>query len=355
MGSVYALIFCSLLLQSEGNVGAAPPGRLPVVQPVPFTPTAPVQTTPVAVPPVAASPAAPKQLSFSNGLLVLPTQNQVPLAATERAVLMSLRTEQRDATGNVIQDNEGNPVMIRIREGMNVFKGQVLGNFDDRELRCILKINQEELEVAKAERGKDIEKEYAAQSLRVAMSDVQMMKEGNKQLARTFTAMEVRRAELKEDEARAYLELQKYNIDEIKTREVTVRESRLEQTEVQIGLRQLIAPIDGMIVKIGAAEGKWLREGDPVLEIVQLDTLWVRVKVNAKEYSISDFDGKQAIIRVTLANGRTETFQGAVVFYNPIAEPGNICEVTIEVQNRRVGNFWLLQPGLDGVDIVIPL
>jgi len=355
MGSVYFLILCSFLQAGNESTATIPPGRLPAVQQAPFTPAAPVQTIPTAVQPAAPPSTEPKQLFFRNGLLDLPKRNRVPLAATERAVLMSLRTEQRDAAGNVIRDNEGNPIMIPITEGMNVFKGQVLGNFDDRELRCILKINQAELEVAKAEQDKDIEKDYAARSLQVAIANHLMLKEANKRHSGTYAAIEVRRAELEEDQARANLELQKYNIDEIKTREVTVRESKLEQTEVQIELRKLIAPLDGMIIKIGAAEGEWLREGDTVLEIVQLDTLWVQVKINAKEYSISDFDGKQAILHVTLANGRTETFQGAVVFCNPVVEAGNTFVVYIEVQNRRIGNFWLLQPGLDGVDIVIPL
>ena len=348
MSSFDALIFCLLLLQSEGNV-TAPQGRMLAV------PTMPAQTTPIAVPFITQQTTERKQLSFRDGRLVLPRHHQVTLSAPVSAVLRSLRTEQRDATGNVMQDSEGQPIMIHISEGMNVFKGQVLGNFDDRELNSILKIKQAELEVAKAERDKDIEIEYAAHSLQVAIANHQMMTDGNKRLAGTYAATEVRRAKLEEDQARANLRLQQHNVEELKTRAVTVREHELAQTEVQIGLRKLNAEIDGMIVKIGAAEGEWLREGDPVLEIVQLDTLLARVKVSAKEYSFSDFDGKMAKVHVSFANGRVETFQGAVIFCNPIAEVGNTFEVTIEVQNRRVGNFWLLQPGLNDMDIEIPL
>jgi multidrug efflux pump subunit AcrA (membrane-fusion protein) len=246
--------------------------------------------------------------------------------------------------------------MIPITKGMHVFAGQVLGTLDDRELYSILKINQAQLEVAKAERDKSIEKVLAAQSVLVAMAEVQMMHEVNKRVERAYPEAEIRRAELVVAQAQTNLELQKYNIDEIKTREVIVRESELERTEVQIGLRKLVAQIDGMIVKIDAAEGEWLREGDPVLEIVQLDTLLVRVQVDAKEFGISDLDGKQAVIHVPFANGRTETFQGTVIFCNPLVQAGsNTLEVDIEVQNRRVGNFWQLLPGFEGVDIVIPL
>lgn len=331
-----------------------PADRLPVVQPGPFTPTVPA-SVPTAVPAIAPPPAEVKQLFLRNGLLVLPRHNEVTLAATEQAELISLNTEQRDAAGNPVLDGDGNLIMIPVVEGMNVFKGQVLVRFDDRELRSVLKINQAELEVAKAEKDKVIEQRLAAHSVLVALADLEVMLEANRRVARTYSAMEVRRAELAKEQAEASLELQKYNIEEIKTREVVVQESKLEQTKVKIDLRQLITPIDGMIVEIKAAEGEWLREGDEVLKIVQLDTLWVRAKVNAKEYEMSDLDGKQAVIHVPLANGRVEMFQGIVVCSPLVDHVSHTFEVNIKVQNRRVGNFWLLQPGRDGVDIVIPL
>jgi hypothetical protein len=110
-----------------------------------------------------------------------------------------------------------------------------------------------------------------------------------------------------------------------------------------------------MIVRINAAEGEWLREGHEVLEILWLDTLWVMVRANVNEYEIRDLDGKQAVVQVPFPNGKTETFQGTVVFCQPKAETDDAFEVYIEVPNRRVGNFWLLQPGRRNVDVVISL
>jgi len=278
------------------------------------------------------------------------------MAAPQSAVLMSLRTEQRDAAGNVLRDNTGNPIMVPLRKGMHVFQGQVLGILDDRELRSILKIDQAELEVAKAERDKDIEKKYAADSLRVAIADLEMMQEANRRLAGTYQTAEMRRADLKKEEAYTYLDLQKYNIDEIKTRAVTVQENKLDRTAVQIEQRKLIAPIDGMIVEIKATEGVWLREGQELLEIMQLDTLHVQVMVSVKEREISEVDGKRAVVQVTFANGKAETFQGTVVFCEQQIESDGRFRAFIEVQNRRIGNHWLLQPGRrDGVEVVIPL
>jgi len=343
--SFTSILFLSLLQIGAGTV---PSERIAVPPPAQATtPTiSVVQEHAIPVP-------AANHLRFQNGILEIPKHHRVTVAATERAVLMSLNTEQRDANGN--------PVMVPVREGMNVVKGQVLGNFDDEELRSILRINRAQLAVAKAERDKVIEKVFAELGVDVAKFELQRMVNANSQHSRVFPgdfifpAVEVRRQELAVAQAEANLELQQYTIDEVRTREVEVRESEMERTQTQIELRRLIAPINGTIIRIHAAEGEWKREGDPILEIVNLETMWVKVPVDATRYSESDVDGKQATVRVTLANGRTETFQGEVVFCVPMIVPGPTFDIFVEIQNRRVGNHWLLQPGRDRVDIVIPL
>ena len=351
MGAIHALIFCSLLLQGDGT-------RLPAVQTGPFVPEVPsvqIPVAPSAESAVASPPSHTGQARFVNGMSMMPRHNHVVLSATESAELMSLATERRDADGNIMRNSDGNPIIIPITRGMNVFQGQVLVRFDDRELQSILQINQAQLEVAKAELGKDIERVHAAHSAQVAHANYQRVLEANRRLAGTVPAAEVLHTALAVKQAESFLDLQTYNIDEIKTREVTVRQSELDRTKSQIERRQLMTPINGMIAKISAAEGEWLREGQEVLEIMQLDTLWVRIRVNVKEYEIRDLDGKPAAVHAAFPNGRIETFQGKVVFCNPSVESDDAFEVYVEVQNRRSGNFWLLQPGRGNVEVVIQL
>ena len=340
-------ILCSVL-----QAGAAHPGRLPVY-PAP-TPPATVQDVP-AVQSQQTSTVNANQVHDPNGFVDLPRYNHATLPAPERAILRSLRTEQRDAQGNIMRVQDGKHIIIPVREGLHVFEGQTLANFDDQELNSILKINQAQLEVAKAERDKEIEKKYAASSVQVAWAELESMLEANRRHAGVFPAVEVERARLALEQARANLELQIYTLDEVKTREVVVKESELDRTQVQIDLRKLVAPIDGMVVKIEAAEGEWKREGDPILTIMKLDTVRVRVKVNANRFTHSDVLGKQATIQARLPNGSVETFQGPVVFCDPTILAGADFHAYIEVQNRRIGNFWLLLPGRDGLDVVIPL
>jgi multidrug efflux pump subunit AcrA (membrane-fusion protein) len=191
--------------------------------------------------------------------------------------------------------------------------------------------------------------------MQVAQAEAEMMQEANKRHEGTFPKIDLQKGLLAFLQAEANYDLQKYTIEEVKKREVTVRENELDRTEVMIGLRKLVAPIDGIVVKIEHAEGEWLREGDVVLEIMQLDTLRFRGKVDAKLYEINEIEGRPATVYVKLASGKTEAFPGKVVFANPIIDAGKTYDVHINVQNKPSGNSWQLQPGRDDAEAVIQL
>ncbi|GHT18006.1 hypothetical protein FACS1894189_5040 [Planctomycetales bacterium] len=314
----------------------------------PRLPLNPQRTVPAVIteapPTVAHQQRDPNQIRV-RGVLLLPKRNEVVLAATERAVLMSLQTEQRDAEGRIIRDAGGNPIMLPVVEGMNVFKGQVLGNFDDRELHSRLKVNEAELKVAAAELEKTIEIDYARLGKQVAEAEVAMMQDANRRHGETYPKIEVVKAALAAKQAEANLDLQIYTIEKIRTREVDVKQSNIDATNVLIELRKLIAPIDGMIVGIKQTEGEWLREGDPVVHIWQLNKLQLFVKVDATLYDVSEVQGKSATVSVKLIDGTIEKFQGKVEFVYPKIDNGDTFDTYIEVQNRRNGDSWLLQPG----------
>jgi biotin carboxyl carrier protein len=333
---------------------------------LPTTPIPARTNSAATVPPLAVSSVTDPHTSFvvqqprdSNsvrvtGILEVPKRNHVILAAPYQSVLTSLKTEQRDREGRMVTGTDSQPILIPIMEGMQVFRDQVLGGFDDRELQCNLEINECRLDVAIAEREKKIEVEYAAWSYRVAEAELEMLKEANQLHSGAVAKIEINKAMLALRQADANLRLQKYTLDEVKTREVVASEKEVAKIKVLINLRKLIAPIDGTIVRIDKAEGEWLREGDPVLEIMQLDTLRARCKVSAKYYTPDMVEGKAVTVSMPMVNGKMEEFPGKVVFAHPKVEAGDWFEVYIEVENRPSGHSWLLQPGRD-VSAVIHL
>ncbi|MDR1484339.1 MAG: HlyD family efflux transporter periplasmic adaptor subunit [Planctomycetaceae bacterium] len=268
-----------------------------------------------------------------DGWLEVPKRNHIVLAAPCSAVLMSLKTTQDKKEMN-------------ITEGMFVKKDQALGKFDDRTLQNQLSIDEAQLNVAIAAENKIIEVEYAARSLQVAITKVNMMKEINKRHSGTVPAMEVLLAEQEQMQAAANLDLCKYAIAHERKEETNVRKQTIEATKTNIKIRQLVSPIDGIITKVERAEGEYIREGEPVLEITQLDTLRAVLKVNAAHCSPNQIDGKNVAVQLKNFNENQETFTGKIIFIDPkVSMSSNDYDVFIEIKNQKIGNTWKLQPG----------
>ncbi len=308
-----------------------------------------------------ASPTNPRASSTIRvtGVLQIPVRNRAALAAAYPAVLRSLQTPKIDAAGQPVLDTalDGTvePVMIPVVEGMVVRKGQVLGNLDDRELKSRLKTAKTELEVAIAAMEKEIEIDHAARGVQHAQAKLNMLEGANKISPGAFSLMEIKVAEFEVLQAQAQLELQKYVINVERKAATEVRREQINEINVLIELRKLIAPLDGMILKIAKSEGEWLREGDVVYEIAQLNTLQVECQISANNFTVEEVLDRTATVTVLMPDGQQREFAGKVVFVNPqVAYASGMFLAYVEVQNQSTGRSWVLQPGKQ-VDVQIHL
>ncbi|MDR1477623.1 MAG: HlyD family efflux transporter periplasmic adaptor subunit [Planctomycetaceae bacterium] len=317
------------------------------VQPADNTPSSPTPPNPIAVP-TKTNTAQLDNDPFSgtashtvigdelivSGRVDVPKRNHIILAAPCNAVLMSLQTPQ-------------NNIETKITEGMFVKKGQLLGKFDDRTLQNQLQIDEGQLKVAIAAEEKLIEIKYAEQSVRVAATKLDILKKSNEQHANTISSMEILLAGQELLQAQANLELCQYTIQYERAEETNVKRQTIEATKTNIQIRQLISPIDGIVTKIEHAEGEYVREGEPVMEITQLDTLRAVCKIGVEYFSINQLEGKNVIVQVKKKNNNNpETFNGKIVFVNPqIVHASDEYEVYIEIKNQKIENNWKLQPG----------
>ncbi|MDR0390523.1 MAG: HlyD family efflux transporter periplasmic adaptor subunit [Planctomycetaceae bacterium] len=282
--------------------------------------------------PTTTIPVVPNEL-IVDGSLEVPKRNHIVLAAPCSAVLMSLKTTQDDKE-------------INITEGMPVKKGQILGKFDDRTLQNQLRIDEAQLNVAIAAEKKIIEVEYAARSVQVAITKLNILKSTNNRHPDTIPAMEILLAEHERMQAEANLSLCKYSIEHERKEETNVRKQTVEATKTSIQIRQLVSPIDGIITKIERSEGEYAREGEPILEITQLDTLRAVCKVNTKHCPPNLLEGKNITVEVKKTNDDNETFTGKIVFVSPkVSMSNNEYDIYVEIKNQKIGNSWKLQPG----------
>ncbi|MDR2171041.1 MAG: HlyD family efflux transporter periplasmic adaptor subunit [Planctomycetaceae bacterium] len=278
-------------------------------------------------------PKAVNELTTS-GYLEVPKHNQVILAAPCSAILINLKTTQDDGA------------KINITEGINIKKGQLLGNFDDRILQNQLRIDEAQLNVAIAAEKKITEIEFAARSVQIAITKLNILKEANSRHAGTIPAVEILLAQHEVLQAEANLELSKYTIEHERKEETNVKRQTIEATKTNIKIRQLTAPIDGIITKIERSEGEYVKEGEPILEITQLDTLRAVCKVEATYCSPNQLKNNNVTINVKKINGNAETFNGKIVFVNPkIISMSNQYDIFIEIKNQKEGDNWKLIPG----------
>ena len=117
------------------------------------------------------------------------------------------------------------------------------------------------------------------------------------------------------------------------------------------GIYRVTAPIDGVVVQRYRHTGEWIRSGEPVMHIVDMDNLRVEGFVDAGQLSPEDILGKPVTIEVELTRGRMAKYQATLNYVSPIVEASGDYRVWAEVTNKfhQLDNgqkFWELRPGL---------
>ena len=76
--------------------------------------------------------------------------------------------------------------------------------------------------------------------------------------------------------------------------------------------------------------------------------------VNVKDYEQSEILGRTAEISVRLNNGTTEEFNGKIGFASPVVQPGGDYRVWVQVDNKPLGDSWVLRPGIEAQMTITP-
>lgn len=273
---------------------------------------------------------------------VLPAQRAA--APAEQAVVPNCYVTQMEEV-QVPAQEAGVLVKIDVREGDTVATDQLLAQIDDIEARMQQRVAQFELQVAREEAESDVGIRYARATEAVARQEYYQAVEANKKVAGAVPEAEVRRLVLKQNEAALSIEQAEMR-RRIAALESRVSEAKVEAAGVSIERRRITAPLDAMVMKVHHREGEWVQPGMQVIHLVKLDRLWIEGSLKAKQYTPAEVYSRPVTVRVSLAGGREETFQGQVVFAKPIIEADDTFLVRAEIANRQENGFWLLSPGM---------
>ena len=269
---------------------------------------------------------------------------QRPASAAMQTVLHNCYVTQIEEV-QVPAQEAGVLVQVDVREGDTVQAGQLLAQIDDVQARMQQRVAQFELQVAREEAESDISVRYARATEAVARQEWQQAVEANKKVVGAVPEAEVRRLVLKQNEAALSIEQAEMR-RRIAALEARVSEARVEAAGVNIERRQIAAPLDALVLKVHHHEGEWVQPGVPVVHLIKLDRVWVEGSLTAQTYTPAEVHDRPVSVRVALARGREETFQGQIVFVKPVIEADDTFLVRAEIANRQENGFWLLSPGM---------
>ena len=231
-----------------------------------------------------------------------------------------------------------------VEEGSLVKAGDDLVQIDDAEARVQLTASQRQLEAAHQRAANDIDVRYAKAAADVARAEVTTAEDANANVPRSVQDSEVRRLRL--DQNRAVLGIEQAEAEfALAAIDTDVAQANVDAAKLEVATRRVKSPIDGIVVRLHRREGEWTEVGEPICHVVGLKEMRVTGFVNVKEHEQSAVIGRPATVTVRLGN-RLEDFEGQIGFASPIVQPGGEYRVWVKLENRRIGDSWILRPGI---------
>jgi multidrug efflux pump subunit AcrA (membrane-fusion protein) len=251
-----------------------------------------------------------------------------------------------DADIQVPALESGPLVLVDVQENALVQKGQLLARLDDRKSRLEMIAAEKERDAALKKATDDIETRYSQAAYEVEDAELEKLMAAKSRLEKSVSDSEVRRVRLNRHKAELQIERSKLE-RQIAQLAADVHDSAVKQAQDAVNRRQIMAPIDGMVVTLFRREGEWVNAGEPVVQLVKMDTLRVEGFVSASDYDVVDLADREVTVEVELAGQRPESFTGRVTVISPLVQAGNKYRVRAEVTNRAESGHWLLRPGMN--------
>jgi macrolide-specific efflux system membrane fusion protein len=235
----------------------------------------------------------------------------------------------------------GTITKLVVEEGGLVVESQILAQIDDRDAQLAKKRAEIELMTAEARLKNNVKTRLAQKAFELAETELQRGKKSRKLFEDSITDEELERRVLAVDKARLDIEQARHE-HELAELQKKFSENELEIATRNIELRQIAAPIAGMIVKMNRRRGEWVEPGQTVVRILRIDRLRAEGFLNESQLT-ADLTGRPVRLVAKLPVGKTLELPGVLRFVSPEINPvdGRI-RVWAEIENKDLK----LRPGM---------
>jgi multidrug resistance efflux pump len=240
---------------------------------------------------------------------------------------------------------------LNAKEGQEVKEGDLLGKTDDTQPYMQGRIAMEEHKAAVEKANNDVDVRYAEKATELAATEYEKSKAANDKTPGAVSDIELRRLYLTYQ--RGGLETERAKSErKVAAFTAAAKAVEIEAAKEAMERHEIRAPANGVIAQVHLHKGEWVKPGDPVLHLMQLDRLRVEGYVDLAKFSPSQVLNRPVTVQAML-QGRKVEFTGKITFVSPLVEGVDSAtssyRVKAEVENLREdgpNGQWLLQPGM---------
>lgn len=188
--------------------------------------------------------------------------------------------------------------------------------------------------------------EHAESLQKVAELQLELYEAANKNVRKAISELEVAKARQEVHAAKLRVKQAEHDFAKLAFAAVE-KEAELAVAEESLAHRDIHSPIDGVVVEVFAQEGEWVKPGDPVFRIVNLQRLRIQATLKIADVAPGDVAGRDVSVTSESAGDGKEAFKGRIVFVHPEVRAGGRFVAWAEVENRKDarGHYRLL-PGM---------
>lgn len=298
---------------------------------------------------VAAPPSRPLLPLPNSPPQQVPTPARPPVGNPQLATLGQLQVTH--CLVSLIEDIQvpakeaGALTQVTANEGDYVRAGQLLATIDDRQAQLQKHAAMQERDAALAKANDDIEVRYASAAYEVAAADLERALAIQAKNSGAMSVQEIQKLRLAKQRDELAIDRSKLEM-KVARMGADVKQAAVALGEEALARRQIVSPIDGLVIGLLHERGEWVNAGEPVMQIVRIDRLRVEGFVSAAEVGPETIAGKPVVVDVTLAQGRTAQLPGQITFISPLVQAGNKYRVRAEVTNRTEQGTPVLRPGM---------
>ena len=259
-------------------------------------------------------------------IIILVTANGCLTAADQPGKTIELSGCRIDFKDRVIlaADRAGTLAFVEPEEGDQVKAEQLVAGLRDAVAQAVL-------ERAGRQASNDVEIRYAEKASEVAAVEYEKALDANNRVQGAVSNMELRRLKLAAE--RAVLQIEQAE------NQFEISQLDKDQAEAELETFQIVAPFDGVVKQVFKSRGEAVRQGDPVLELVNTERLLVQGDVTFEQGLLIK---KGAAVEVMLdipgaeLEVEQQTFTGKIVFVDVSVQPvTGLIRIKAEVINRE--------------------